>query len=109
MIATVHSESNLSLSPIALEHYLLGGKGKVIRITQLSPDSWMLLGYRHDDSRSNTSTHEIPTLDNTDRLSSPRCNAASYNTDHSNDEDEEYEEDLGNSKVYAAKSDIRCR
>jgi len=41
-------DSNLSLDPVALSHKLLGEKGKIIRMTQLSPDSWMLLGYRDD-------------------------------------------------------------
>ncbi|KAF2679228.1 hypothetical protein K458DRAFT_314892, partial [Lentithecium fluviatile CBS 122367] len=36
----------------ALSPKFLGENGKVIRTTQLSPDSWMLLGYRYDDSAS---------------------------------------------------------
>lgn len=108
--ATVRcNDPKLPLNLIVLDHELLGGKGKVIRMTQLSPDSWMLLGYRHDDSESSTSTRESTTLNNTDWVSSPRSNAASHDTNHSNNGDKEYEEDLGNSKVYTNKSDIRCR
>ncbi|KAH8708395.1 hypothetical protein GQ44DRAFT_466355 [Phaeosphaeriaceae sp. PMI808] len=45
--AIVHcNESISSPNPTALDHKLFGEDGKVIRMTQLSPDSWMLLGYR---------------------------------------------------------------
>jgi hypothetical protein len=37
------------LDPAALGLKFLGGDAKVIRMTQLSPDSWILLGYRYDD------------------------------------------------------------
>jgi len=104
LTAVVRSASNLSLSPIVPEHELLGDKGKVIRIMQLSPDSWMLLEYPHD-SISSTSTRESTTPDNAEWVSSSRNDAASDDTDHSNDKDEEYGKDLRN----AAKSDIRCR
>ncbi|KAF1365183.1 hypothetical protein EJ07DRAFT_171092 [Lizonia empirigonia] len=89
---------------MVLDHELLGGEGQVIRMTQLSPDSWMLLGYRYD-RRSSTSTRETTTPDNAEWVSSPRSDAASDDTDHSNDEDEECGKDRRN----AAKSDIRCR
>lgn len=102
----VSNESNLSPNPIVLDHELLGGKGKVIRMTQLSPDSWMLLAYRYEDSVSSTPTRESPTLHNTDWTSSPLGNAASHDTDHSNDGDEEYEEDPSQYEIHAAKSDV---
>jgi hypothetical protein len=44
-----HGDSNWSPNLVALDHKFLGEQGKVIRITQLSPGSWMLLGYRCDD------------------------------------------------------------
>jgi len=106
LTAVVRSELNLSLNPIVLDHELLGVEGKIIRMTQLSPDSWMLLGYRHD-GRSSTSTRKSPTLDTTDWMNSPRSDTDSHDADHSSDEDEEYKEDVGNPKVCAAKSDIR--
>jgi len=92
MTAIVHySESNLSLNPIALYYKLFGSKGKVIRMTQLSPDSWMLLGYRYDDGASGACSRESPTLLNADWVSSPLSDAASHDTDHLDDGDEEYE------------------
>lgn len=106
LTAVVRSELNLSLNPIVLDHELLGVEGKIIRMTQLSPDSWMLLGYRHD-GRSSTSSRKSHTLDTRDWMNNPRSDTDSHDTDHSSDEDEEYEEDVGNSEVCAAKSDIR--
>src|SRR5881227_3186600 len=72
------SESNLSLNPIALDNKLLGGEGKVIRMTQLSPDSWMLLGYRYDDVVSDACNREGLTLLNGDRTSSPLSDTANH-------------------------------
>ncbi len=39
-------QPDLSLNPIALYHKIFGDEGTVIRMMQLSPDSWRLLGYR---------------------------------------------------------------
>jgi hypothetical protein len=44
-----YRDSKWPLDPATLGPKLLGGDGKVIRMTQLSPDSWMLLGYQYDD------------------------------------------------------------
>jgi hypothetical protein len=78
-----YRDSNWSLDPIALGNRFLGEQGKVIRMTQLSPGSWMLLGYRCDDG----------TLDLCDRrglnaewISSSYSDASSYGTDHSDDD-----------------------
>ncbi|CAA9960695.1 hypothetical protein PTMSG1_04079 [Pyrenophora teres f. maculata] len=77
-----HCDLNGFLDPVAQGHKVLGEQGKVIRITQLSPGSWMLLGYRCNDS----------TLDlcnrgglNKEWMSSSHNNAASHGTDHSDD------------------------
>ncbi|KAF1364594.1 hypothetical protein EJ07DRAFT_172627 [Lizonia empirigonia] len=94
---------------MVLDHELLGGEGQVIRITQLSPGSWMLLGYQQDNEGSSTSTRENPTLDNTNWVNSPRSDASSHDTDYSNNGDEEYEEGLGNPKGHTVQSDICCR
>jgi hypothetical protein len=40
----------------ALGTKFFGRDGKVIRMTQLPPDSWMLLGYRYDDGASGSCT-----------------------------------------------------
>ncbi|KAF2189523.1 hypothetical protein K469DRAFT_41848 [Zopfia rhizophila CBS 207.26] len=85
------SESNLSLNPIALYHKLLGGEGKVIRMTQLSSDSWMLLGYRYDDGTLGVYTRESPTLLNADWTSSPLGDTASDDTDHADEDEDECE------------------
>jgi len=105
----LRSESNLPLNPKVLDREILDGKSGVVRITQLSLDLWMLLGYRYDDSGLNISTRESRTLDTMDWVSSPCSNAASHETDYSNDEDEDYKEDLGKPKVYATKSNIHRR
>ncbi|KAH8688595.1 hypothetical protein GQ44DRAFT_734520 [Phaeosphaeriaceae sp. PMI808] len=90
--AIVHcNESISSPSPTALDHKLFGENGKVIRMTQLSPDSWMLLGYRYDDGASSACNREGPTLRNADWTSSPLSDA-SDDTNHLDDDgDEEYE------------------
>ncbi|KAH8704349.1 hypothetical protein GQ44DRAFT_764193 [Phaeosphaeriaceae sp. PMI808] len=38
-----YCDPTLSLNPMALGHKLLNGEGRVICMTQLSPDSWVLL------------------------------------------------------------------
>ncbi|KAJ6280879.1 hypothetical protein J3E71DRAFT_362284 [Bipolaris maydis] len=76
------------LDLVALGHKVLGEQGKVIRMTQLSPDSWLLLGYRCNgssaDLRNDGSLNEKP--------------MSSHETDHSNDgwdkDDDNEEEDI---------------
>ncbi|KAF1965723.1 hypothetical protein BU23DRAFT_18950 [Bimuria novae-zelandiae CBS 107.79] len=70
-------ESNLFLNMTALGYKLYGDEGKVIRMTQLSPDSWMLLRYQYDDSISKTSTRESATQHNTNWVGSIRSDTAS--------------------------------
>lgn len=91
--ATVRcSESNLSLNPTTLYRELLGGEGKVIRMMQLSSDSWMLLGFRYSDGASGTYNRKGPTLLDADCTSSPPSDAASDSTEHIDDDrGEEYE------------------
>lgn len=95
---------------MALDHKLLGGD---IRMIQLSPDSWMLLGYRYDDGASGPCARESPTLLNVDRMSGPHGDAASHNTHHPDDdgdgEDENGEEVPGEHKPHAAGSDQGSR
>ncbi len=84
-----HRDSKWSLDPVALGHKFFGEQGKVIRMTQLSPGSWMLLGYRCNDG----------TLDlcnrgglNAEWMSSSHSDATSHGTDHADDDwDEEGE------------------
>jgi len=88
--ATVRcSGSKLSPSPTALEGELLGRKCKVIRMIQLSPDIWVLLGYRYDNDVSGPRTRETFPLANAERKSSYSSDTASRDTDHPDtDEDE---------------------
>ncbi|KAF2691378.1 hypothetical protein K458DRAFT_425371 [Lentithecium fluviatile CBS 122367] len=51
-----YRDSQWPLDLAALGPKFLGGDGKVIRMTQLSPESWMLLGYRYDDDASGPCT-----------------------------------------------------
>ena len=94
-----YRDSKLSLDPVALDHNFFGGEGKLIRMTQLSPDSWMLLGYRYDDGASSPCTRGSL---NADWMSSLPSDAASHETDHLDDdwdeEDENGEEDAGEYK-----------
>jgi hypothetical protein len=62
--AVVHyGDTKRPLDQTTLGARLLGGNGKVIRMTQLSPDSWMLLGYWYDDDASGLCTGRIPKTD----------------------------------------------
>jgi hypothetical protein len=94
-----YRDLNFSLDPVALEHEILGRKGKIVRITQLSSDLWTLLGYRHDnDGASRPCPHGSLTLLKADQSSNPYSDAANYETNHSDDWDEESgsrEEDTG--------------
>ncbi|KAF1974104.1 hypothetical protein BU23DRAFT_567641 [Bimuria novae-zelandiae CBS 107.79] len=85
-------ESNLPLHPITSHHGLFGSEGKVIRMTQLSPDSWMLVGYQSDDVAPSACSRENPTLLNIRRASISTSDSAS-DGDGSSDEDEACEED----------------
>ncbi|KAJ8129253.1 hypothetical protein O1611_g4378 [Lasiodiplodia mahajangana] len=90
--ATVRcSESNLPFNPIALYHKLLGGEGKVICMTQLSPDSWMLVGHQYNNGAPGAYNREGSMLHNTDRTSSPLSKATSDHLYHIDDNgDAEY-------------------
>jgi hypothetical protein len=51
--AVIHyRDSKWPLDPAVLGPKFLGRNSKVIRMTQLSPDSWMLLRYQYDDGAS---------------------------------------------------------
>jgi hypothetical protein len=78
-----YCDSNWSLNPVALGHKFLGEQGKVIHMTQLLPDSWMLLGYR-----CNNGTLDLCNCKslNAEWMSSSHSDAASHETDHSDDD-----------------------
>ncbi|KAF1973467.1 hypothetical protein BU23DRAFT_131519 [Bimuria novae-zelandiae CBS 107.79] len=88
--ATVrYRDSKLSLDPVAPNHKLLGREGKVICMTQLSTDSWMLVGYRYDDVVPSACSRGSPTLLNIGRASMSLGDSASDDNDGSSDEDED--------------------
>ncbi|PSN73783.1 hypothetical protein BS50DRAFT_195742 [Corynespora cassiicola Philippines] len=103
------SEPNLSPNPIGLEHKLLGGEGKVICTTQLSPDSWMLLGYRYNGGVSSACNCEDAMLLNADRTSSPLSDTTSDDNNHPDDGDKEDEEGSGEYRPHSAGNGQRLR
>ncbi|KAF1362638.1 hypothetical protein EJ07DRAFT_152896 [Lizonia empirigonia] len=101
--ATVrYRDSNLSLDPVALGHKFFGKQGKVIRMTQLSPDSWMLLGYWFNDSVLSFCNRGGS---NAEWMSSSHSDAASHGTDHSEDDwDEEGKNGDRGTEVYSQRT-----
>ena len=78
-----------------------GSEGKVIRMTQLSPDSWMLLGYRYGDGVSGACNREGRT---SSPLSDTASDTASDDTNHPDDGGEEDEEGSGEYRPHGASS-----
>jgi hypothetical protein len=103
----------LPLDPIALATSILGERGQVIRITQVSQDSWLLLGYQSDDSASDSHTRQSWTVLSADRKSNPHSNAANHDADHADndmseeDEDEDRDEDTTEYGPHAMDPDPR--
>jgi hypothetical protein len=88
--AVVHyRDSKRPLDPAALGPKFLGRDSKVIRITQLSPDSWMLLGYQYDHDRSGPCTGRSL---KTDWTSGSHNDAANYETNSLDDDCDEKSE-----------------
>ena len=82
-------DSNLSLDPVALGHKFFGKQGKVIRMTQLSPDSWMLLGYWFNDSVLSFCNRGGS---NAEWMSSSHNDVASHGTDNLDDDSDKEDE-----------------
>lgn len=100
------SESKLPPNPIAVDPIILGKRGQVLRMTQVSLDSWLLLGYRYGDVAC---TRGSSTLRNADRMSSFRGDDAGHDSDYPEDdgeeEDENGEEGTGEYRPHATGSD----
>jgi hypothetical protein len=97
-----YRDSNWSLNPVALGHKFLGEQGKVIRMTQLSPDSWVLLGYRYDDGALGLCNHESL---NAEWINSSHRDAAGHRTDHSDDDwDEKGENEEGGAEEHSRRT-----
>ncbi|EOA90870.1 uncharacterized protein SETTUDRAFT_166763 [Exserohilum turcica Et28A] len=95
-----HCDPGSLLDLVALGHKILGEQGKIIRMTQLSPDSWVLLGYRCNSSGADLCNRGGSKAN---WMSSAYDDVASHGTDRSKDgydeEDENEEEDArGHSK-----------
>jgi hypothetical protein len=84
-----YRDSKWTLDPAALGSKFLGGDGKVIRMTQMSPDSWMLLGYRYDDDASGPCTSRSLKANWT---SESHSNAADHETNSLDDNWDKYSE-----------------
>ncbi|KAF2844167.1 hypothetical protein T440DRAFT_484394 [Plenodomus tracheiphilus IPT5] len=100
--ATVrYRDSNQSLDPVALGHKFFGKQGKVIRMTQLSPDSWVLLGYRCNDSAPGLCNHRSL---NAEWMSSSHSDTASPETDSDDDWDKEGKNGDQGTEVYGRRT-----
>ena len=74
-----YSESKLPPNPIAQYPNILGERGQVIQITQLSLDSWLLLGYRYDNGAPDPCTCWNLTVLSADQNSNPYTSVANHN------------------------------
>jgi hypothetical protein len=81
-----HHDSNWSPDLVAVGHKFLGEQGKVIRMTQLSPGLWMLLGYRCNDGAVDLCNSGGL---NAKSMSSSHSDVASHRTDHLDDDRDE--------------------
>ncbi|UPX14637.1 uncharacterized protein EKO05_0005114 [Ascochyta rabiei] len=94
--------SNPSLDLVALGHRFFGKQGKVICMTQLLSDLWVLLGYRCNNSALDLFSRGRL---NTEWMSSSYSDAASHGTDHSEDGwDEEGKDGDQGTEVYSRRT-----
>lgn len=92
--AIIHfNESGLSLNALTLDQNILGDGVKVIRMIQLSPDAWMLLGYRCNDSALFADSREGSSLLDTEWTTKPYNNASSHGNEQLDDADGDEEFD----------------
>ncbi|KAF1979386.1 hypothetical protein BU23DRAFT_563574 [Bimuria novae-zelandiae CBS 107.79] len=103
-----YSESKLPSNLMASYPSILGERGQVMRMTQVSLDSWLLLGYRYGDVAC---TRGSSTLRHADRMSSFRSDAASHDSDYPEDDgdedDENGDEGTGEYRPHAVSSGQR--
>ena len=94
--------SNCSIDLVSLGHKVLGEQVKVIRMTQVSPDAWMLLGYRCNERAMDPCNRRSL---NAEWMSSSHNDAASHGTDHPDDNwDEEDENGEEVTKEYSQRT-----
>ena len=107
------NESKLPPNPIALDPSILGERGQVIRMTQVSLDSWLLLGCRYDNGASDPCTRRSLTVLSADQKSNPHTDAVNHDDDHPDndmgegdeDEDEDGDEDTTEYEPHAMGPD----
>jgi hypothetical protein len=81
-------KSDSYLDVVALSRKVLGEQGKVIRMTQMSPDSWVLLGYRCNSSALDLCNRRSP---NAEWINGSHNDAATYEMDHSDNDDNDHD------------------
>jgi hypothetical protein len=81
-------KSDSYLEVLALSRKVLGEQGKVIRMTQMSPDSWVLLGYRCNSSALDLCNRRSP---NAEWINGSHNDAATYEMDHSDNDDNDHD------------------
>ncbi|CAI9634690.1 unnamed protein product [Alternaria burnsii] len=86
-------KSDSYLDVVALGHKVLGEQGNVIRMTQMSSDSWVLLGYRCNDSSLDPCNRRSP---NAEWINGFHNDAATYRMDHSDNDDNDHDCDEEN-------------
>ncbi|CAN9282042.1 unnamed protein product [Alternaria alternata] len=86
-------KSDSYLDVVALGRKVLGEQGNVIRMTQMSSDSWVLLGYRCNDSSLNPCNRRSP---NAEWINGLHNDAATYKMDHSDNDDNDHDCDEEN-------------
>ncbi|KAF2817575.1 uncharacterized protein BDZ99DRAFT_19149 [Mytilinidion resinicola] len=107
------NESKLPLDLRELGTSILGEKGQIIRITQVSQDSWLLLGCRYDDGASDSHPRRSWAMLSADQKSNPHSDAANYDANHADnhmgeeDEDEDADEDTTEYRPHAIGTDPR--
>ncbi|KAH7111254.1 hypothetical protein B0J11DRAFT_512128 [Dendryphion nanum] len=82
---------------------ILGEKEQVIRTVQVSPDSWLLIGYRNNDDKPCLATRESFRKHKDDQKSYTRMDSANNDSDHVDDSETESGEDEDE------EGSIRCR
>jgi hypothetical protein len=86
-------KSDSYLDVVALCRKVLGEQGNVIRMTQMSSDSWVLLGYRCNDSSLDPCNRRSP---NAEWINGFHNDAATDKMDHSDNDDNDHDCDEEN-------------
>ena len=102
IMSALHAKSS------ALRWNLLGNKGEVIQTIKLSPDSWLVIGYQHNDRcgpKSYSSRGSIQR--STDKETNRRSNAANHDAFHpetcGNEKDEDGDEYASDGHMHSGK------